>query len=87
MKTLTVKLDDTFAKAVERFQQTHGYMSKSEMVREALQSFMITQRKSQLQANLQRYLKDHQAQTEAADVVESRMFLTEEALKHAEVQE
>ena len=87
MKILTVKLDDTFADEVERFQQTYGYVSKSEMVRDALRNLMIATRKSQLQANLRRYLKDKQAQMEAADAVEARIFLTEEALEQAEVEE
>ena len=86
MKVLTVKLDDTFADEVERFQKNHGYASKSEMVRDALRNFMITERKSQLQANLRRYLKDKQAQVETADAVESRMFLTEEALEQVEME-
>jgi len=87
MKILTVKLDDTFADEVERFQQTYGYASKSEMVRDALRNLMIAARKSQLQANLRRHLEDKQAQMEAADAVEKRMFLTEESLKRAEVGE
>jgi len=87
MKTLTVKLNDTFAEEVERFQQTYGYVSKSEIVRDALRNLMIVSRKSQLQANLRRYLKDKQAQVGAADAVEARMFLTEEALEQAEVEE
>jgi metal-responsive CopG/Arc/MetJ family transcriptional regulator len=84
MKILTVKLDDTFAEEVERFQQDHGYISKSEMVRDALRNLMVAERKSQLQANLRRYLEDKQAQMETADAVEARMFLTEEALKQVE---
>ncbi len=87
MKVLTVKLDDTFADEVERFQKTRGYASKSEMVRDALRNFMIAERKSQLQTNLRRYLKDKQAQMETADEVEARMFLTEEALEQVEIEE
>ena len=87
MKTLTVKLDDTFADEVERFQQTHGYASKSEMVRDALRNLMIAARKSRLQANLRRYLEDKQAQMEAADAVENRMAVTEEAFKQVETGE
>jgi len=84
MKTLTVKLEEQFATEVERFQKTFGYDSKSEMVRDALRNLMIDLRKSQLQANLKQYLEDKQAQTEAADAVESRMRLTEEALERVE---
>jgi Arc/MetJ-type ribon-helix-helix transcriptional regulator len=69
---------------VERFQKTFGYVSKSDMVRDALRNLMIDLRKAQLQANLKRYLEDKQAQEEAADAVESRMFLTEEALERVE---
>jgi Arc/MetJ-type ribon-helix-helix transcriptional regulator len=84
MKTITVKLDEQFAMEVERFQKTFGYVSKSDMVRDALRNLMIDLRKAQLQANLKRYLEDKQAQEEAADAVESRMFLTEEALERVE---
>lgn len=87
MKTLTVKLEETFAKEVERFQQNYGYASKSEMVRDALRNLMIARQKSQLQANLRRYLEDEKAQMEAADAVEARMSLTEEALEKMEVSE
>ena len=87
MKVLTVKLDDTFADEVERFQKSCGYASKSEMVRDALRNFMIAERKSQLQTNLRRYLKDKQIQMETADEVEARMFLTEEALEQVEIEE
>jgi len=41
MTTLTVKLDEQFATEVERFQKTFGYVSKSEMVRDALRNLMI----------------------------------------------
>ena len=84
MTTLTVKLDDQFATEVERCQKTFGYANKSEMVREALRHLIIDLRKSQLQANLKRYLTDKPAQREVADAVESRMHLTEEALEQVE---
>ncbi len=45
---------------------------------------MVARRKAQLQANLQRYLQDRQALAEAADEVEARMAVTEEALERAE---
>lgn len=84
MKTLTVKLDEQFATEVERCQKTFGYANKSEMVRDALRNLMIELRKTQLQANLKRYLEDKQAQTEAADAVENRMHITQEALERVE---
>ena len=87
MKTLTVKLDDRFAKSVELFQQSHGYASKSELVRDALRNLMIAKRESQLKANLERYLENKRTQKETADEVEARMFITEEALKQLEVEE
>lgn len=84
MKTLTVKLDEQFATEIEHIQKTFGYANKSEMVRDALRNLMIDLRKTKLQANLKRYIEDKQAQTEAADAVESRMHLTEEALQQVE---
>ena len=84
MKTITVKLDDEFATEVERFQRDADYVTKSEMVRDALRTLMIARRRAQLQANLQRYLQDQQALAEAADEVEARMTVTEEALGQAE---
>jgi len=84
MKTITVKLDDEFATEVERFQRDSDYATKSEMVRDALRTLMVARRRAQLQANLQRYLQDQQALAEAADEVETRMAVTEEALERAE---
>lgn len=84
MKTITVKLDDEFAEEVERFQRGADYATKSEMVRDALRALMVARRRAQLQANLQRYLQDRQALAEAADEVEARMTVTEEALEQAE---
>ena len=84
MKTITVKLDDEFAAEVERFQRDADYATKSEMVRDALRALMVARRRAQLQANLQRYLQDQQALAEAADEVEARMTVTEEALERAE---
>lgn len=84
MKTITVKLDDEFAAEVERFQRDSDYATKSEMVREALRTLMVARRRAQLQANLQRYLQDRQALAEAANEVEARMAVTEEALERAE---
>jgi Arc/MetJ-type ribon-helix-helix transcriptional regulator len=84
MKTITVKLDDEFAAEVERFQRDADYATKSEMLRDALRALMVARRRAQLQANLQRYLQDQQALAEAADEVEARMAVTEEALKQAE---
>jgi len=84
MKTITVKLDDEFAAEVEQFQRDADYATKSEMVRDALRTLMVARRRAQLQANLQRYLQDQQALAEAADEVETRMAVTEEALERAE---
>ena len=84
MKTITVKLDDEFATEVERFQRDADYATKSEMARDALRTLMVARRKAQLQANLQRYLQDRQALAQAADEVEARVAVTEEALEWAE---
>jgi Arc/MetJ-type ribon-helix-helix transcriptional regulator len=84
MKTITVKLDDEFATEVERFQRDSDYATKSEMVRDALRALMVARRRAQLQANLQRYLQDQQALDQAANEVEARMAVTEEALERAE---
>jgi Arc/MetJ-type ribon-helix-helix transcriptional regulator len=84
MRTITVKLDDEFAAEIERFQRDADYATKSEMVRDALRTLMVARRRAQLQANLQRYLQDRQALAEAADEVEARMAVTEEALERAE---
>jgi Arc/MetJ-type ribon-helix-helix transcriptional regulator len=84
MKTITVKLDDEFAAEIERFQRDSDYATKSEMVRDALRTLMVARRRAQLQANLQRYLQDQQALAEAADEVEARVAITEEALERAE---
>ena len=84
MKTITVKLDDEFAAEVEQFQRDSDYATKSEMVRDALRTLMVARRRAQLQANLQRYLQDRPALAEAADEVEARMAVTEEALERAE---
>ena len=84
MKTITVKLDDEFAAEVERFQRDSDYTTKSEMVRDALRTLMVTRRRAQLRASLQRYLQDQRALAEAADEVEARMAVTEEALEQAE---
>jgi metal-responsive CopG/Arc/MetJ family transcriptional regulator len=84
MKTITVKLDDEFAAEVERFQRDADYATKSEMARDALRTLMVARRKAQLQANLQRYLQDRQALAQAADEVEARVAITEEALEWAE---
>lgn len=84
MKTITVKLDDEFAAEIERFQGDADYATKSEMVRDALRTLMVVRRRAQLQANLQRYLQDRQALAEAADEVEARMAVTEEAMGRAE---
>jgi len=84
MKTITVKLDDEFAAEVERFQRDADYATKSEMARDALRTLMVARRKAQLQANLQRYLQDRQVLAQAADEVEARVAVTEEALEWAE---
>lgn len=83
MKPITIKLDDELDQEIERYIKTSGYSSKSELIRDALRNFVISQRKAQLQNNLQRYLKDKRAQREAADAVENRMAITEEALKRS----
>lgn len=84
MKPITIKIDDGLAQEIERYIKTSGYSSKSQLIRDALRNFIISQRKAQLQNNLQKYLKDKRAQIEAADAVESRMAITEEALKGSE---
>jgi metal-responsive CopG/Arc/MetJ family transcriptional regulator len=84
MRTITVKLEDKLAEALERFYREEGYASKSELVREAIRQWLIARRKRELEANLQRYLQDKQALQEAADEVESRIVVTEEALARAE---
>jgi len=80
MKTLTIKLDDPFAKEIEHFQQIANYSTKSKMIRDALRTLMVTHRKAKLEANLKDYLQDKQALQEAADAVEVRMPSTIEAL-------
>jgi len=84
MKTITVRLDDELADQVERVQREGTYASKSEVLREALRLLLIEERKRQLKANLARYLADTDALQEAADAVEARMGVTEEALEHAD---
>jgi putative addiction module CopG family antidote len=84
MKTITVRLDDELADEIERMQQDGAYASKSEVLRKALRLLLIEERKRQLKANLERYLKDTQALQEAAEAVEARMVVTQEALEHAD---
>jgi metal-responsive CopG/Arc/MetJ family transcriptional regulator len=84
MRTITIKLEDRFAVEVERFQQEMGYATRSELVRDALRVHMTAARKRQLEASLRRYLQDQQALAEAADEVEARMSVTEEALARVE---
>ncbi|MFQ5342811.1 MAG: ribbon-helix-helix domain-containing protein [Anaerolineae bacterium] len=83
MKTITVRLDDELADEVERVQRERTYTSKSEVLREALRLLLIEERKRRLKANLARYLADANALQAAADAVEARMVVTEEALEHA----
>jgi len=84
MRTITVKLEDRFAIEVERFQREMSYPTRSELVRDALRAHMTAARKQKLEASLHRYLQDQQALTEAADEVEARMSVTEEALAGVE---
>jgi putative addiction module CopG family antidote len=84
MKPITIKLDDELDQEIERYIKTSKYSSKSELIRDALRNFVISQRKAQLQNNLQKYLEDKRTQREAADAVENRMAITEEALKRSE---
>lgn len=87
MRTITVKIEDELAEALERLSQEEGFASKSELVREALKQWLVGQRKKDLEANLQRYIQDEKALREAADDVESRMGVTEESLAQVEERE
>jgi len=80
MRTITVKLEDDLAEALERLYRQEGFYSKSALVREALRQWLIARRKRELKSNLELYLQDRRALREAADEVESRMLVTEEAL-------
>lgn len=84
MKTITVRLDDNLAGQVERVQREGRYASKSEVLREALRLLLVEERKQQLRENLQWYLEDKEALQEAADAVEDRVVVTEEALEHVD---
>jgi len=84
MRTITVKLEDDLAEAVERLYRREGFATKSELVREALRRWLIAQRQRELGANLQRYLQDEEALRAAAADVEDRMSATQEALTRAE---
>jgi Arc/MetJ-type ribon-helix-helix transcriptional regulator len=84
MRTITVKLEEDLAEALERLYRDEGFTSKSELIREALRQWLIAQRKRELAANLQRYLQDKEALREAAEDVESRMPATEEVLGRVE---
>lgn len=84
MRTITVKLGDDLAEAVERLYREEGFASKSELVRDALRQWLIMRRKRELEANLERYLRERQALRKVADEVEGRMGLTEEALARTE---
>ena len=75
---------NSFDKSLNSLLYASDYATKSEMVRDALRTLMVTRRRAQLRANLQRYLQDQQALAEAADEVEARMAVTEEALEQAE---
>jgi Arc/MetJ-type ribon-helix-helix transcriptional regulator len=87
MKTVTVKLEDELAEALERLYPQEGFASKSELVREALRQWLIARRKRELEANLARYLQEGEALREAADEVERRLAVTEEALARVEERE
>jgi metal-responsive CopG/Arc/MetJ family transcriptional regulator len=84
MKTITVKLEDELANAVERVQKDAGFRTKSEMIREGLRVLIARERRRKLAENLTRYLRDREALDEAAQEVEERMPSTEEALKRSE---
>jgi len=85
MRTMTVKLEDDLAHQVEMFRDQAGYPSTSALVRDALNCLMIEHRKQTLQKNLRRYLQETAVLQQAADDVESRMPITEEALRRSEV--
>jgi len=88
MKVITVRLEDELAEALEQLYKEEGFASKSELVREALSQWLIERRKRELEANLERYLQDEEALRQAADEVERRMGVTEEALERvAETEE
>lgn len=80
MRTITIKLEEGLAEALDRLYKQEGFNSKSELMREALRQWLITRRKRELESNLERYLQDRRALQEAADEVEGRMVVTEEAL-------
>lgn len=84
MRTITVKLEDDLAETLEWLYRQEKFTSKSELVREALRQWLIARRKRELESNLERYLQDRRALQEAADEVEGRMVVTEEALARVE---
>ncbi len=84
MRTITIKLEEGLAEALDRLYKQEGFTSKSELMREALRQWLIARRKRELESNLERYLQDRRALQEAADEVEGRMVVTEEALARAE---
>lgn len=84
MKVITVRLEDELAAALERLYKEEGFASKSALIREALGQWLVERRKRELRSNLKRYLQNEEALREAADEVEERMSVTEEALQRAE---
>jgi Arc/MetJ-type ribon-helix-helix transcriptional regulator len=84
MKTITVKLDNEMAGAIERLRCEAGYGTVSDLVRAALKSLLVERRRHELEQRLQKYLRNAEALAQAADQVESRLPLTEEALTRAE---
>jgi Arc/MetJ-type ribon-helix-helix transcriptional regulator len=87
MRTITVKLEDDLAEALESLYRQEKFASKSELIREALRQWLIAVRKRELESRLERYLQDREALQEAADEVEGRMVVTEEALARTEERE
>lgn len=83
MKTITVKLDNEMAEAVERLRCEAGYETISELVRTALKALLVERRRHELEQQLQKYLQEAEALAQAAAQVEARLPLTEEALQRA----
>lgn len=87
MRTMTVKLEDDFARDVETFRREANYPSTSALVRDALRLLIVEHRRQALQSRLRRYLQETAALQQAADEVEGRMPITTEALCRSEVRD
>ncbi len=83
MKTITVRLDDALADEVARLQRAGAFRNKSDVIREGLRALVAREQQRKLKENLARYLLEQESLAEAAQAVEDRMSLTEEALKQS----